>query len=90
MDRRCLQLLRGYPRGNEADDDLWSFVPHRELPLRLWRHHLWERPVERVRRPFDRVADRYGRVGRRPGGGPPQRPPSTAAAGYGARVSGTP
>ncbi|MFD7927722.1 hypothetical protein [Streptomyces sp. NPDC059742] len=46
------ELLRGCPRGNEADDDLWSFVPHRQLPLWLWRHHLWERLVERMRRPF--------------------------------------
>ncbi|MFJ6479271.1 MULTISPECIES: hypothetical protein [unclassified Streptomyces] len=53
VDRRCLELLRDCPRGNEADDDLWSFVPHRELPLWLWRHHLWERLVERLRRPFD-------------------------------------
>ncbi|WP_327386976.1 MULTISPECIES: hypothetical protein [unclassified Streptomyces] len=53
VDRRCLELLRGCPRGNEADDDLWSFVPHRQLPLWLWRHHLWERLVERMRRPFD-------------------------------------
>ncbi|WP_053632440.1 MULTISPECIES: hypothetical protein [unclassified Streptomyces] len=43
VDRRCLELLRGCPRGNEADDDLWSFVPHRRLPLWLWRHHLAER-----------------------------------------------
>ncbi|MFF4388238.1 hypothetical protein ACFY0G_15865 [Streptomyces sp. NPDC001552] len=53
VDRRCLELLHGCPRGNEADDDLWSFVPHRQLPLWLWRHHLWERLVERMRRPFD-------------------------------------
>ncbi|MER6444902.1 hypothetical protein [Streptomyces venezuelae] len=33
VDRRCLELLRRCPRGNEADDDLWSFVPHRELPF---------------------------------------------------------
>ncbi|MFE1874836.1 hypothetical protein ACFW9N_28820 [Streptomyces sp. NPDC059496] len=52
VDRRCPELLRGCPRGNEADDDLWSFVPHRQLPLWLWRHHLWERLVERMRRPF--------------------------------------
>ncbi|MFB7256782.1 hypothetical protein [Streptomyces nojiriensis] len=52
VDRRCLELLRGCPRGNEADDDLWSFVPHRELPLWLWRHHLGERLGERLRRPF--------------------------------------
>ncbi|WP_327417927.1 hypothetical protein [Streptomyces sp. NBC_01233] len=51
-DRRCLALLRRCPRGNEADDDLWSFVPHWELPLWLWCHHLWERLVERLRRPF--------------------------------------
>ncbi|MFE5621373.1 hypothetical protein ACFQ8S_04850 [Streptomyces virginiae] len=43
VDRRCLVLLRGCPRGNGADDDLWSCVPHRRLPLRLWRHHLAER-----------------------------------------------
>ncbi|MGW6841834.1 hypothetical protein [Streptomyces sp. NPDC054958] len=52
VDRRCLELLRRCPRGNEADDDLWSFVPHRELPLWLWRHHAWERLVFRLRRPF--------------------------------------
>ncbi|MBT2509320.1 hypothetical protein J7I98_26275 [Streptomyces sp. ISL-98] len=45
VDRRCLELLRACPRGNEADDDLWSFVAHRELPLWLWRHHLGERLV---------------------------------------------
>ncbi|MEU8002171.1 hypothetical protein AB0B66_13490 [Catellatospora sp. NPDC049111] len=39
-DARCLELLRRQPRGNTADDDLWSFVPHRELPWWLWRHHL--------------------------------------------------
>jgi len=43
VDRRCLDLLRACPRGNEADDDLWSFVAHRELPFWLWRHHLGER-----------------------------------------------
>ncbi|MFF4261054.1 hypothetical protein [Streptomyces virginiae] len=53
VDRRCLELLRRCPRGNEADDDLWSFVPHRELPPWLWRHHLRERLVYRLRRPFD-------------------------------------
>ncbi|MEV7561586.1 hypothetical protein [Streptomyces sp. NPDC089795] len=52
VDRRCLELLRRRPRGNEADDDLWSFVPHRELPLWLWRHHAWERLVYRLCRPF--------------------------------------
>ncbi|MGW2582035.1 hypothetical protein ACWCYZ_11965, partial [Streptomyces virginiae] len=53
VDRRCLELLRRCPHGNEADDDLWSFVPHRELPPWLWRHHLRERLVDRLRRPFD-------------------------------------
>jgi hypothetical protein len=51
VDQRCLTLLRARPRGNEADDDLWSFVPHRRLPWWLWRHRLpnmarywlWER-----------------------------------------------
>ncbi|WP_406007633.1 hypothetical protein OG440_16835 [Streptomyces sp. NBC_00637] len=43
VDRRSLALLRGCPRGNEADDDLWSFVAHRRLPLWLWRHHSAER-----------------------------------------------
>ncbi|MFB7461989.1 hypothetical protein ACFCZ1_00550 [Streptomyces sp. NPDC056224] len=43
VDRRCLEGLRHCPRGNEADDDLWSFVPHRRLPLWLWRHHVGER-----------------------------------------------
>ncbi|MEJ8639787.1 hypothetical protein [Streptomyces sp. MS2.AVA.5] len=40
VDAECLALLRTRPRGNEADDDLWSFVPHRRLPLWLWCHHL--------------------------------------------------
>ncbi|MGW0783979.1 hypothetical protein [Streptomyces sp. NPDC002913] len=43
VDRRCLELLRSHPRGNEADDDLWGYVPHRRLPWWLWRHHLGER-----------------------------------------------
>ncbi|MEU9058518.1 hypothetical protein AB0D13_06350 [Streptomyces sp. NPDC048430] len=43
VDRRCLELLRSHPRGNEADDDLWAYVPHRRLPWWLWRHHLGER-----------------------------------------------
>ncbi|HWU05713.1 MAG TPA: hypothetical protein VN520_04830 [Streptomyces sp.] len=43
VDRRCLELLRSHPRGNEADDDLWAYVPHRLLPWWLWRHHLRER-----------------------------------------------
>ncbi|MEU9104499.1 hypothetical protein AB0D54_09045 [Streptomyces xanthophaeus] len=43
VDRRCLDLLRACPRGNEADDDLWSFVDHRQLPPWLRRHHLRER-----------------------------------------------
>ncbi|MFF2230817.1 hypothetical protein [Streptomyces anulatus] len=43
VDRRSLDLLRGCPRGNEADDDLWSFVAHRRLPWWLWRHHFTER-----------------------------------------------
>ncbi|MEV5146869.1 hypothetical protein AB0L14_21145 [Streptomyces sp. NPDC052727] len=32
VDQRSLALLRAGPRGNEADDDLWSFVAHRRLP----------------------------------------------------------
>ncbi|MEU1593565.1 hypothetical protein ABZ468_12070 [Streptomyces sp. NPDC005708] len=40
VDTECLALLRTRPRGNEADDDLWTFVRHRRLPLWLWRHHL--------------------------------------------------
>ncbi|GAA1644143.1 hypothetical protein [Catellatospora bangladeshensis] len=51
VDRANLRLLRRSPRGNAADDDLWTFVPHRRLPWWLWRHqlvrrcrwHLWER-----------------------------------------------
>ncbi|QIQ01537.1 hypothetical protein [Streptomyces liangshanensis] len=42
-DRRSLDLLRDFPRGNEADDDLWSFVAHRQLPWWLWRHHYADR-----------------------------------------------
>jgi len=43
VDRRCLALLRSFGRGNAADDDLWTFIPHRKLPLWLWRHHTRER-----------------------------------------------
>ncbi|MFK0256343.1 hypothetical protein [Streptomyces sp. NPDC090445] len=43
VDQRSLDLLRGCPRGNEADDDLWSFIAHRRLPWWLWRHHFTER-----------------------------------------------
>jgi len=43
VDRRCLTLLRGFRRGNEADEDLWRFVPRRRLPCWLWRHQLRER-----------------------------------------------
>lgn len=51
VDRNNLDLLRRMPRGNAADDDLWTFVPRRSLPWWLWRHHLaracrwhlWER-----------------------------------------------
>jgi hypothetical protein len=43
VDRRCLTLLRGFSRGNEADDDLWSFVDHRLLPWWLRRHHAGRR-----------------------------------------------
>jgi hypothetical protein len=43
VDQRSLDLLRAHPRGNEADDDLWSFVAHRRLPWWLWRHHFTER-----------------------------------------------
>ncbi|WP_299537324.1 hypothetical protein [uncultured Streptomyces sp.] len=39
-DPECLALLRTQPRGNEADDDLWDFVPRRNLPWWLWRHQL--------------------------------------------------
>ncbi|MFC8229958.1 hypothetical protein [Streptomyces sp. NPDC057287] len=49
VDRRCLELLRSHPRGNEADDDLWGYVPHRRLPWWLWRHHLRERLTWRLR-----------------------------------------
>lgn len=43
VDRNNLDLLRRIPRGNVADDDLWIFVPHRELPWWLWRHQLLQR-----------------------------------------------
>ncbi|MFB7663614.1 hypothetical protein ACFC1R_06625 [Kitasatospora sp. NPDC056138] len=41
-DRRCLELLRSYSRGNEADDDLWAYLPRHRLPLWLWRHQTAE------------------------------------------------
>ncbi|MCX5199339.1 hypothetical protein OOK31_36625 [Streptomyces sp. NBC_00249] len=40
VNQECLDLLRARPRGNEADDDLWTFVPRRRLPWWLWRHQL--------------------------------------------------
>ncbi|MFD8549664.1 hypothetical protein [Streptomyces sp. NPDC059649] len=40
VDRPCLDLLRRCPRGTEADDDLWAYVPRRRLPWWLWRHRL--------------------------------------------------
>jgi hypothetical protein len=40
VNQECLDLLRARPRGNEADSDLWTFVPRRRLPWWLWRHHL--------------------------------------------------
>ncbi len=43
VDRRCLELLRTYPRGNEADDDLWQFVSRHRLPTWLWRYHFTQR-----------------------------------------------
>ncbi|REK85461.1 hypothetical protein DY245_37750 [Streptomyces inhibens] len=43
VDRRCLDLLRRCPRGNEADQDLWGYVARRWLPWWLWRHQLGER-----------------------------------------------
>jgi hypothetical protein len=42
-DRECLDLLRAFPRGNEADDDLWQFVPHRRLPWWIWRYQIMQR-----------------------------------------------
>lgn len=64
VDRDSLELLRAQPRGNEADDDLWSFVPHRRLPGWLWAYHWsqpetwlwlvrdsWRRPLCRLRQP---------------------------------------
>ncbi|MFD7233150.1 hypothetical protein [Streptomyces sp. NPDC059881] len=40
VNQECLDLLRARPRGNEADDDLWTFVPRRRLPWWLWRRQL--------------------------------------------------
>ncbi|WP_354641147.1 hypothetical protein [Kitasatospora camelliae] len=40
VDRACLDLLRDLPRGSQADDDLWAFVPRRHLPWWLWRYQL--------------------------------------------------
>lgn len=50
VDRRCLDLLRRCPRGSEADDDLWAYVPRRRLPWWLWRHRLGEPPRRWLRR----------------------------------------
>ncbi|WP_411083261.1 hypothetical protein [Streptomyces sp. cmx-18-6] len=49
VDERCLELLRAFPRGNEADDDLWSFVDHRRLPFWLRRHHAGQRLIRPLR-----------------------------------------
>ncbi|MFJ9412834.1 hypothetical protein ACIRPT_01570 [Streptomyces sp. NPDC101227] len=43
VDGRCLELLRHCPRGNVADDDLATFLPRRQLPWWLRRHHLRHR-----------------------------------------------
>ncbi|WP_407548751.1 hypothetical protein QOM21_06330 [Streptomyces sp. Pv4-95] len=43
VDARCLDLLRGCPRGNEADTDIWAYVAHRRLPLWMWRYGVGER-----------------------------------------------
>ncbi|MFI0150313.1 hypothetical protein [Streptomyces lydicus] len=43
-------LLRRCPRGSEADDDLWVFVPRRRLPWWLCRHRLGEPPCRWLRR----------------------------------------
>lgn len=40
VNQECLDLVRARPRGNEADDDLWTFIPRRKLPWWLWRHQL--------------------------------------------------
>jgi hypothetical protein len=53
VDQDNLDLLRGMRRGNPADDDLWTFVPHRLLPwwlhrrhvVQAWRWRLWDRWV---------------------------------------------
>ncbi|MEU5211136.1 hypothetical protein [Streptomyces sp. NPDC020742] len=42
VDRRCLDLLARCPRGNEADQDLWTYVARRRLPWWLWRQALGE------------------------------------------------
>lgn len=49
VDRRCLALLRSCARGNPADDDLWSFVSHRQLPSWLWWYHAKQRLWWRLR-----------------------------------------
>jgi len=49
VDQGCVDLLKGFPRGNEADDDLWSFVDHRMLPWWLWRYHAGQRLLWLVR-----------------------------------------
>jgi hypothetical protein len=43
VDRRCLDLLRGCPRDNEADMDIWAYVAHRRLPLWMWRYGVGRR-----------------------------------------------
>ncbi|MEY9876785.1 hypothetical protein ABH931_006296 [Streptacidiphilus sp. MAP12-33] len=48
-DPHCLELLRSWPRGNEADDDLWAYLPHRRLPPWLWRHKAAERLAWQLR-----------------------------------------
>lgn len=40
VDGPVLDLLRRRPRGNEADSDLWLFVPKRRLPWWLWRYQV--------------------------------------------------
>lgn len=35
VSAECLAVLRRYPNST-AEDDLWTFIPHRRLPLWLW------------------------------------------------------
>jgi hypothetical protein len=69
VSRECLEVLRRHP-DEVAEDDLWTFVEHRRLPVWLWWRRLRARPGRRV--PRARRSRLRGCAARRPGAVPPR------------------